>query len=126
MGQTPFAIVRKQHCVVILQQAGKNSALGGQQLVLGCVLEVKSEQLLLAPDDAQFDRCLQIRVASKVGTDTSAKHQGFQFVAGLIVAHHGQQRRHGAQGYHVVGDVGGAALAFLFACDAHDGHRRFR
>ena len=125
VGQSPFAIVRKKHCVVIRQQVGKNSTLGGQHFVLGCVFEVKSKELLLASDDAQLDRCLQIRVAAKVGADAGTKHQRFELVAGLVVADHRQKRGSGAQGYHVVGHVGGTAAAFLFARDAHDGYRRF-
>ena len=107
-------------------QLRKGRSLRGQHLAFRGFFKVQAQQLLLAPNDAQLDCGVHLRIAPKVRAYASAGHQCFELVAVFIVAHHAEQRRLRAQRDHVVSHVGGAAKAFFLARHAHHGHGRFR
>ena len=56
--------------------------------------------------------------------DAGFAQQGFEPVAGLVVAHDAQEAGARAQRADVVGDVGGGADALFLARDPHHRHRR--
>ena len=124
LGQAAFAVVRKNDGVLRLQKRRKARGLVGQHAVFGSVLKIQAQELLLAANDAQLDRGLEFCIAAKVGLDAGFGQQRFQVLAGLVVAHHGQQRRLRAQGGNIARHIGCAAAAFFFAGYAHHGHGR--
>ena len=107
------------------QQLFELGRLRGQHFVFGRVFKIQAQQLLLAADHAQLDRGLELRVAAEAGRDARAGHQGFELVAGFVVADHTEQRGPRAHGHDVVSHIGRAAHAFFLARDTHHRHRGF-
>ncbi len=125
MREAALAIIGEQHRVVLGQHAFVIRQHRLQDFMVRLILEIDSDQLLRATDDAQLDDGVELRIAAQHGGDALLFEQLAQAPRRLVVADHRQQGALRAQRLDVEGHVGSTPEALLLARNAHHRHRRF-
>ena len=126
VGQAALAIIREDDHIGLRHPLLEVGQLGLQDFVRRRRLEVDAQQLLLAADDAQLDRGVDVAVDMQSGIDLLLFEQAGERAARFVVADDREQAGEGAERRRVARDVGGAAQTFFHALDPDHGHRRFR
>ena len=124
-GQHAFAVVRKNHGVVIGQQFAVAAQHVFQAACAGALLEIQTDQLLLAGKHAQLQGGFKAGAALEMRRHTVVAHQAFQRIGGIVFAANRQQRGLTAERGNIAGNVGGAAGTVFGFGDSRHRHRRF-
>jgi len=122
--EAPFAVVGENHRVAFGERALEFLELGREHLARRGLLEIDAQELLLAADDAQLLRRVELAIAVQARLDAFLLDQLLELRARLVAPHHREQACVRAERLAVPRHVGRAAEPLLLAPDQHHRHRR--
>ena len=111
--QHALAVVRQNHGLVLGNQSGVALLHGFQAAFIGRFFKIQTDKLLIARQNAQFERGIGKFAADKVVGDIVLRQQIGERVGGFIFAHHRQQRSLPAQHGDIARHIRRAARAML-------------
>jgi hypothetical protein len=122
--QAALAVVGEHYHVAVGERGLELGELRGERLARRRLLEVDAQQLLLAADDAQLLRGVDLAVAVQARLDAFLHQQRGELVAWLVAPDDRQQARARLQLGAIPGHVRRAAEPVILALDEHHRNRR--
>src|SRR5581483_7055797 len=126
VGQRALGVIGKDDDVGRIQAVAEVNELGLERSLARQLFEIDAQQLLLASDNAQFDRRLQGGVMGQLRIDLGFREQPGERLPRLVLTHHGEQTHRRTQRRSITRDISSPPGTLLHATNAHDGYRRFR